>query len=103
MTGRVIARASARSNPADSLCRSAGLLRGLRPLAMTTLCALLTACASPEAGRTRGGGAGADVGNWGQPVELHAGAKPYHETPCVTEPVECNGPLPVFGPSPAPD
>ena len=60
------------------------------------------ACASPEAHRTRGG-PGADVRNWGNPVELHAGAQPYHQTPCVTEPVECNGPLPVFGPTPPPD
>jgi hypothetical protein len=64
---------------------------------------LLTACASPEAIRTRGGGPGADVRNWGKPVELHAGAHPYHGTPCVTEPVKCTGPLPVFGPTPPPD
>jgi hypothetical protein len=71
--------------------------------AMTYFCALLlTACSSPEATRTRGG-AGADVRNWGKPVELHAGAEPYHETPCVTESLECNGPLPVFGPTPPPD
>ena len=63
----------------------------------------LTACASPEAHRTRGDGPGADVRNWGKPVELHAGAQPYHKTPCVTEPVECNGPPPVFGPTPPPD
>jgi hypothetical protein len=68
-----------------------------------TLGALLfMACASPEAVRSRGQ-AGADVKNWGNPVELHAGAQPYHETPCVTEPVECHGPLPVFGPTPPPD
>jgi len=36
-------------------------------------------------------------------VELHAGAEPYHDTPCVTERVECRGPLPVFGPTPPPD
>jgi hypothetical protein len=72
--------------------------------ATTYFCALLlTACSSPEAARTRGGGPGADVKNRGQPVELHAGAQPYHKTPCVTEPVECNGPLPVFGPTPPPD
>jgi hypothetical protein len=43
------------------------------------------------------------VKNWGRPVELHAGAEPYHDTPCVTEPVECNGPPPVFGLTPPPD
>lgn len=64
---------------------------------------LLAACSSPEATRTLGGGPGADVGNWERPVELHAGAEPYYDTPCVTEPVECNGPPPVFGPTPPPD
>jgi hypothetical protein len=82
-------------------CDSQGFFATLR---MTTLLALLlAACASPEAGRPLGGGPGADVKNWGRPVELHAGAQPYHETPCVTEPVECHGPLPVFGPTPPPD
>lgn len=74
---------------------------GLRMTAV--LLALLTACSSPEAQRTRGNGPGADVRNWGNPVELHAGAQPYDNTPCVTEPVECNGPPPVFGPTPPPD
>jgi hypothetical protein len=76
------------------------------PLAMTALAFLsftLSACDSPEAGRSLGGGPGADVKNWGQPVEMHAGAEPYHDTPCVTEPVECHGPLPVFGTTPPPD
>jgi hypothetical protein len=77
-------------------------LRALRALVMT-FAFLLTACASPEAHRTRGAGPGADVRNWGKPVELHAGAQPYHKTPCVTEPVECNGPPPAFGPTPPPD
>ena len=63
---------------------------------------LFAACASPEAVRDRGH-AGADVKNWGHPVQFHAGAEPYHGTPCVTEPVECHGPLPVFGPTPPPD
>ena len=64
---------------------------------------LLPACSSPEAIRTRGGGRGADVGNWHQPVELHAGAHPFSETPCVTEPLECNGPPTVFGRTPPPE
>jgi hypothetical protein len=63
---------------------------------------LVTACASPEAGR-RPGHPGADVKNWGRPVELHAGAQPYHDTPCATEPVECKGPPAVFGATPPPD
>ena len=57
---------------------------------------LSAGCASPEAGRPRGH-PGADVKNWGNPVELHAGAQPYHDTPCVTERVECHGPPAVFG------
>ncbi len=73
----------------------------IRPLPAAFL--LLAACASPEAGRTRGGGRGADVNNRAQPVELHAGAEPFHETPCVTEPVECTGPPNVFGATPPPD
>jgi hypothetical protein len=74
-------------------------------LRMTTVAGalLITGCASPEAGRPLGGGPGADVKNWGHPVELHAGAQPYHDTPCVTERVECHGPSAVFGPSPPPD
>ena len=64
---------------------------------------LLAACSSPEATRTRGGGPGGDVGNWEPPVELHAGAEPYYDTPCATEPVECNGPPPIFGTTPPPD
>jgi hypothetical protein len=63
---------------------------------------LTLACGSPETGR-RPGHPGADVKNWGTPIKLHAGAKPYHDTPCVTDRVECHGPLPVFGPAPPPD
>ena len=75
------------------------------PLRMTRLVGLLliAACASPEAHRPRGGGPGADVKNWRKPVELHAGAHPFYHTPCVTDQLECNGPLPVFGPTPPPD
>ena len=84
--------------------RSGPLPLAARGLRVTLVAVLLTftACSSPEATRTRGGGPGADVRNWGKPVELHAGAQPYHNTPCV-ENVECNGPLPVFGPTPPPD
>jgi hypothetical protein len=71
-------------------------------MAVVVISLLLAACASPEAGR-QPGHPGADVKNWGHPVELHAGAQPYSETPCVTERVECHGPLPVFGPTPPPD
>jgi hypothetical protein len=77
----------------------AGLLRRLGGLAMTG--GFLLACASPEAGR-RPGQPGADIRNWGQPVEMHAGAEPYHDTPCV-EQIECTGPATVFGQTPPPD
>lgn len=60
-------------------------------------------CRSPEATRVRGGGPGADIGNRNPVVEMHAGSRPYYETPCVTKPVECTGPLPVFGSKPATD
>jgi hypothetical protein len=63
---------------------------------------LIAACSSPEAGRVPGH-PGADLKNWGNPIELHAGAQPYHDTPCVTEPAECHGPQPVFGTTPPPD
>ena len=39
------------------------------------------ACASPEVGRTRGGGQGADIGNRGDPIEMHGGAEPFYKTP----------------------
>jgi hypothetical protein len=73
------------------------------PKFAATYLLLLAACASPEAVRTRGGGPGADVGNRGEPVEMHAGAEPYYETPCAMEPVQCTGPTPVFGPTSASD
>ena len=42
---------------------------------------LLLGCSSPEAERVRGGGAGADTGNRGDPVVMHEGSKPYEGTP----------------------
>ena len=64
---------------------------------LTALLALLAACASPEAGRVRGGGSGADTGNHGRPVELHEGAGSFAGTPCRL-PVPCSRPGTVFGP-----
>jgi hypothetical protein len=81
--------------------RRSGSFASLRTTPVVVLL-LLVACSSPEAGRPPGH-PGADVKNWGDPVELHAGAQPYHETPCVTERVECHGPPAVFGPTPPPD
>jgi hypothetical protein len=52
-----------------------------------------TACTpSPEAARTRGGGPGADPGNHGSVVQVHAGNKIYYKTPCKTPKVKCSGP-----------
>jgi hypothetical protein len=41
----------------------------------------LAACTSPETGRTRGGGPGADVGNRTKFVRMHEGADPFYKTP----------------------
>ena len=46
------------------------------------LCAL-AACTSPETGRSRGGGPGADVGNRGKVVEMHEGSLPFWKTPKI--------------------
>jgi hypothetical protein len=50
---------------------------------LAVLLAALTGCTSPEATRQRAGGPGADVGNRGDSVELHAGADPYWRTPAA--------------------
>lgn len=55
-------------------------------LSLAVLAATLTACTSPEAARSRGGGAGGDVGNVGDPVVMHEGSHPYHETPRLIAP-----------------
>jgi formate-dependent nitrite reductase membrane component NrfD len=52
-----------------------------RGVAVLLLALALTACASPEARRVRGGGPGADVGNVGRTVEMHEGSRPYWNTP----------------------
>lgn len=54
-----------------------------RALIAMLLVGSVLGCTSPEATRTRGGGPGADVGNTGEWVELHAGSRPYHATPKV--------------------
>lgn len=41
----------------------------------------LAACSSPEATRSRGGDPGADIGNRGEPVRMHEGSRPFHDTP----------------------
>jgi hypothetical protein len=54
-------------------------MRALATLAV--LVAALGACTSPEATRQRAGGAGGDVGNRRDAVELHGGSQPYWSTP----------------------
>jgi hypothetical protein len=41
----------------------------------------MVACASPEAGRSRGGGPGADAGNRATVLQLHDGSRPFYGTP----------------------
>ena len=51
-------------------------------LALLIVAAVLdSACASPEAARTRGGGRGADVNNRPTTVLLHEGSRQYWKTP----------------------
>ena len=47
---------------------------------LVVVCAV-AACTSPEAGRSRGGGQGADVGNRTKVVRMHEGADPFYKTP----------------------
>jgi len=59
-----------------------------RSKAALLLVALLAlAACSPEATRTRGGGPGADVGNHGQPVQLHERNDPAFHEPIVGQAV----------------
>ena len=45
--------------------------------------AALSACESPEATRTRGGGPGADGGNRTKILEMHGGSLPFWKTPQI--------------------
>lgn len=65
------------------------------PLAVALLAlGILAAGCSPEATRTRGGGPGADVGNRGRSVDLHA-SQPYggmfYETPTQGQAIQTEG------------
>jgi hypothetical protein len=55
----------------------------MRWIAMVIVCAVVTGCASPEAARTRGQGAGADLQNRPADVKMHEGSQPFWETPVV--------------------
>ncbi len=50
---------------------------------LALLLALLLLACSPEATRARGGDPGADVGNHGNPIEIHGRTDPSHDTPRV--------------------
>lgn len=50
-------------------------------IAALMACATLSACASPEATRSRGQGPGADVGNRPRVVKMHEGSDPFWNTP----------------------
>ncbi len=51
-------------------------------ISIALVAATVFGCTSPESERTRGGGRGADVGNHpAGPVQIHAGASMYYETP----------------------
>jgi hypothetical protein len=56
---------------------------GLVPVIFLAVLFSLVACTSPETSRTRGGGAGADVGNRAQVVRMHEGAHPFDKTPQI--------------------
>jgi hypothetical protein len=56
-------------------------MRGKLVLQLAAASLLLSACQSPEAQRTRGGGRGADLGYRGSSIDMHEGAEPYHKTP----------------------
>lgn len=55
----------------------------LAVILLTALLFYLIGCASPETTRTRGGAAGADVGNRGKIVEMHEGSQPFWKTPKI--------------------
>jgi protein NrfD len=64
---------------APTLVLIGGLL--LRIVIIFGAAAITISCVSPESTRTRGSGAGADVGNRRSRVELHAGSDPFWKTP----------------------
>jgi hypothetical protein len=55
----------------------------MRPRGIALLVVMLAAagCASPEAGRQRGGGPGADPNNRPAVVKMHEGSRQYWKTP----------------------
>jgi hypothetical protein len=60
-----------------------GLLPRRRALAGLLVAGLTLAACGPEAGRVRGGGPGADIGNRGATVDLHGEVNPAYRVPTV--------------------
>lgn len=57
------------------------MTRSWRSIVVLLLAGAAVACTSPESTRSRGGGAGADVGSYPRAaVQLHAGADIYNGT-----------------------
>jgi hypothetical protein len=52
-------------------------------IVLAALLLYLTACASPETTRTRGGGPGADMGNRDKNIQMHEGSRPFENTPRI--------------------
>jgi hypothetical protein len=50
-------------------------------ISIIALWLFIVGCTSPETTRTRGGGPGADLGNRGEILRIHEGAKPFEKTP----------------------
>ena len=55
--------------------------RRVMRLVLVAAVLLATACASPEAARTRNGGPGGDIGNHDPVPQIHGRTDPYYETP----------------------
>jgi hypothetical protein len=68
---------------------------------LAALTLVLTACGSPEAQRTQGGGPGGDTGNRPAIVRMHEGSRPFHDTPrrvtTETAPLESGSQARGFG------
>ena len=56
-------------------------MRAARVTALVALACCAAGCTSPEEQRSRGSGAGADVGNRPAAVQMHEGSQPYWGTP----------------------
>jgi hypothetical protein len=51
------------------------------PIIFLLVLFVLAACASPETGRSRGAGPGADTGNRTKVLRMHEGSDPFYKTP----------------------